>query len=81
MKNYQVCACKIGLKEKIDIPGGADWPMRQAIKKAFYDLTGVDADFCFSGWNAELTDIEWEVARDKSDMIKRAVKLAKEPDK
>lgn len=48
--------CKIGWAT--DLPDGADFPMRQAIKKAFYDLTGEFPDFLFSGWGAELTESE-----------------------
>lgn len=52
--------CKIGGLTG-EIPDGGDLPMRQAIKQAYYDLTGKEAEFCFSGWSAELTDSERSV--------------------
>lgn len=55
---YKTWACKIGVKGDLQLPPGSDLPMRQAIKEAFYKLTGVDHDFCFSGWAAELNDVE-----------------------
>lgn len=51
--------CKIG--ENIgpnSLPSGADAPMRQAVKKAYKELTGLEPDFIFSGWGSELTDGE-----------------------
>ncbi len=55
--------CKIGLKKGtiVALPGGCDFPMRVAIEKAFEDITGLEADFCFSGWGAELTEGEKSV--------------------
>lgn len=61
MKDHQTWACKIGIIGDIDLPGGADLPMRMAIQRAFKEITGVDAEFCFSGWNAELTPVERSV--------------------
>ena len=50
--------CKIGSLENLAMPNGADLPMRQAIQKAFEEITGVNAEFCFSGWGGELTESE-----------------------
>lgn len=50
--------CKIGIDEIGDLAEGADAPMRQAIKKAYQEITGKEAKFTFSGWNAELTESE-----------------------
>ncbi len=61
---YQVWSCKIGIKGDCDLPGGCDLPMRQAIKQAFFEITGIDADFCFSGWNSNLDPVEAEVVEE-----------------
>lgn len=52
--------CKIGLKEGtvVEMPGGSDFPMRMAVEKAFKEITGLECDFNFSGWGAELTELE-----------------------
>jgi hypothetical protein len=65
MNQYQVWQCKIGVKGDIELPAGSDWPMRVAIQKAFFELTGVEAEFTFSGWNAQLTEGEKAVAENK----------------
>lgn len=65
-----VWTCKIGSLGQLDIPGGADLPMRQAIKQAFYDLTGKDADICFSGWNGDLTEIEEKMLVEDAERMK-----------
>lgn len=49
----QVWDCKIGGVVG-ELPPGADFPIRQAVKEAFLKLTGVDAEFCFSGWGGSL---------------------------
>lgn len=61
---YQVWKCKVGIKGSVNLPFGADFPMRQAIKRAFKEITGVDAEFCFSGWNASLEETEIRVVED-----------------
>ena len=35
--------------------------MRQAITKAYRELTGEDPEFIFSGWAGELDEIEREI--------------------
>jgi len=57
--------CKIGTLHEIDLPNGADWPMRKAIRQAFAGLTGQDDEFCFSGWSAELTECELAVVENR----------------
>ena len=55
-----VWGCKIGFKSGVTVtlPGGSDWPMRKAVEDAFKKVTGLDAEFCFSGWGETLTDAE-----------------------
>ena len=54
----KIWECKIGETDSKNIPSGGDQPMRQAVRKAYKELTGEDPVFIFSGWGAELTDIE-----------------------
>jgi len=55
-----IWGCKIGIKSgaSITLPGGSDLPMSRAVEEAFKKVTGVDAEFCFSGWGETLTDVE-----------------------
>lgn len=63
MKQYRIWDCKIGIVGDCNLPDGADLPMRQAIKEAFYNITGIDCDFCLSGWGGLLTHTEKGVVR------------------
>jgi hypothetical protein len=56
--------CKIG-GEVGELQSGADWPMRKAIEAAYKELTGCDAEFCFSGWGGSLTEGERAVVEDR----------------
>lgn len=58
MMHERIWSCKIGGKIPNELPPGVDLPMRQAVKKAFKEITGVDAEFNFSGWAAKLTVAE-----------------------
>lgn len=60
-KNIKVWECKIGGK-RVELPDGADAPLRQAVQKAYFELTGTYAEFCFSGWGGKLDEIEIEIA-------------------
>ena len=60
MRKERIWSCKIGGFTK-RLPAGADGPMRAAVAKAFKEITGQNAEFCFSGWAAELTDAERDV--------------------
>lgn len=64
-KAPMVWQCKIGIMGSVPLPVGSDFPMRQAIREAFYRLTGVQAEFVFSGWNADLTDGELMVVKER----------------
>lgn len=61
-----IWSCKVGIVGNVELPNGSDFPMRQAIKQAFKEITGVDAEFCFSGWNASLSETEERIVNDKS---------------
>jgi hypothetical protein len=64
-RRMAIWECKIGLDPDtfIHLPDGCDAPMRHAVRLAFKAVTGLDADFLFSGWSAELTPVELKVVR------------------
>lgn len=55
----RIWECKIG--GHVNIPDGADAPMRAAVERAFYDLTGRHSEFTLSGWGGTLTAAEREL--------------------
>lgn len=57
--------CKIGVlpENVVNLPGGADSPMRDAVAKAFKDITGEDCEFIFSGWGGKLSKYEEKIVR------------------
>lgn len=57
----KVWECKIGDLKDFELPNGADFPLRMAVKNAYYNLTGIDAQFCFSGWGSKLDELELSV--------------------
>ena len=56
--------CKIGGPGYLT-GGGNDLPMRQAIARAYREITGFEPEFIFSGWGAELTEPERAVVEDR----------------
>lgn len=56
----RIWTCKIGGVVGA-LPPGADAPMRRAVEKAYFDLTGFHNEFDFSGWGGELDPGEREV--------------------
>jgi hypothetical protein len=59
----RIWKCKIG--EVAFTPRGADAPMREAVARAYKELTGEEPVFIFSGWGAELTEGERAVVEDR----------------
>lgn len=57
--------CKIGEADPDALPEGADAPMREAVAKAYFDLTGDHSNFIFSGWGAELDEGERAVVENR----------------
>lgn len=47
--------CKIGEVDRAKLPRPGDPPMRDAVTRAYIELTGEEPNFLFSGWGAELT--------------------------
>lgn len=62
----KIWSCKIGEVDGKKLPRGCDFPMRQAVEKAYREITGEDPIFIFSGWDAELTESEREVVNEHS---------------
>lgn len=65
----QIWQCKIGECNESALRtthpnGGADSPMRNAIRAGYIAVTGQEPQFIFSGWAAELTRSEREVVDD-----------------
>lgn len=58
---HKAWECKIGVIGDLDLPWAADVPMRAAVEKAFFELTGQHAQFNFSGWGAKLDEGEFAV--------------------
>jgi hypothetical protein len=56
--------CKIGATHG-PLPLGSDLPMRLAVERAYYELTGHECEFNFSGWGASLTEGELAVVEDR----------------
>ncbi len=56
-----VWECKIVLPEGVELPVGADLPMRDAVRVAVMQMTGRPLAHIFSGWGGKLTDFEKEV--------------------
>ena len=60
IRNGAIWGCKIGIRAgtEVTLPAGADGPMRDAIEAAFLEITGLEAEFIFSGWGETLTNHE-----------------------
>lgn len=63
----KIWSCKIGEVDKAKLSDGADLPMRQAVKEAYIRITGQAPEFLFSGWGAELTEIERSIVEPRSE--------------
>lgn len=61
----KVWFCKIGALYAGTLPSGSDAPMRAAVERAFKTLTGVDAEFVFSGWGQKLNEPELATVEDR----------------
>ncbi len=63
--NRIVWECKIG-GPAVDLPRGADGPMRQAVEAAFTALTGKPSEFNFTGWGGMLNEGELAVVENRA---------------
>lgn len=61
----KIWECKIGEVDGSLLPRESDHPMRIAIERAYFEITGQEAEFIFSGWGAELTEPERAVVEDR----------------
>lgn len=62
----QIWFCKIGEVEDETLPMGSDYPMRRAVEKAYFELTGKMPEFIFSGWGGSLTESERAAAKPRT---------------
>jgi hypothetical protein len=73
----KIWSCKIGEVDQATLrsrfPNGADAPMREAVREAYFRLTGKQPDFIFSGWGAQLTPRERECADKSSAPLDRPI--------
>ena len=60
----KIWKCKIGGIADELLPG-SDLPMRQAVQDAFIRITGSRPSYCFSGWDANLTESERAVVENR----------------
>lgn len=56
-------SCTIGDLAGVEIPPGADLPMRDAVRDAYIRLTGKEPQACFSGWGATFDAGQREVIK------------------
>ena len=54
----KIWSCKIGETLAESLPRGADFLMREAVERAYEQVTGRPATFTFSRWGAKLTENE-----------------------
>lgn len=59
----RVWSAKVGYAG--ELPAHADLPMRNAVGDAFRSLTGDWPEFVFSGWAAELTEVELAIVENR----------------
>jgi len=70
-KAKKIWTCKVGECNPGDLPRGADSSMREAVSKAYLEITGKEPVFLFSGWDGELDDGERDVVNYDSDGKRR----------
>lgn len=62
----KIWTCKIGEADAARLPDGADFPMRQAVRERYLELTGENPKFIFSGWGGALDDCERAVVEKRA---------------
>jgi len=61
--------CKIGEIEAVNLPLSSDAPMRRAVEKAYFELTGQEPNFILSGWGGELTEEERMIVEEPNSVM------------
>lgn len=61
--------CIIGPVERGNLPDGADFPMRMAVKGQFLNMTDLNAESCWSGWGVS--------EKRKDELVKMFIGLKK----
>lgn len=65
----KIWSCKIGEVDAALLPKGSDFPMRQAVARAYKEITGIEPNFIFSGWAAELEECERAVVENREPRV------------
>lgn len=65
-------SCMIGEVDGDLLPPGADGPMRDAVAKAYRELTGRDDIFLFSGWGDQLDEPHRAVVEHRTPVYSQA---------
>lgn len=47
--------CKIGGRFFDPLPSAADAPLRDAVEAIYFQITGVQSEFCYSGWSDKIS--------------------------
>lgn len=74
----KIWECQIGECEEIELPRGADMPMRLAVARAYKEITGKDPEFIFSGWGSELSEIRLAVVENREPLASNIASATKE---
>lgn len=72
----RIWTCKIGTSKNVELPLGADSPMRDAVMDAFKALTGEDAEFAFTGWGGKLDEGELAIVENRLPEIQTKMAAA-----
>jgi hypothetical protein len=64
-EGLKIWFCKIGEVSGVDLPTDADLAMRKAVSDAYWQITGRDPGFIFSGWGGGLTEPERAVVENR----------------
>lgn len=75
-----IWSCRIGEINRQTLPGGADFPMREAVRKAYREITGKEPEFVFSGWGGTLTESERALVDQKTTEKKEGRFVIQGPD-
>ena len=57
--------CQVGEHDRSALPPGSDSPMREAVRRAYLELTGTEPLYIFSGWGDHLPEPRRAVVEDR----------------
>lgn len=62
-------SCRIGQVAHRGLPDWSDRLMREAVARAYLEITGQEPHFIFSGWAGELTEAERTVLENRKPAV------------